>query len=261
AIHDVKLHQLELQKAEIDELRVAASGAEAAKTQRTQEQAAESIVTLQEELRRLVKDAGDFARDLDDLRSERDALVARSEEEKAAADRAKVQAQSQIRLLKDRITELENKVDSAENVPVGHVCLSDEQALQALKTQHKNECKGLIVQIRYLKERVRREATMRSDLAYQKTWLLGIIAVMERNEARILALIARVGYPKEKGDTERSRPTLKRVAYAVRFTIRIRRLSEAWRETSAAKHAIAAALEDVRRRRIVSNPVASRAVD
>lgn len=147
----------------------------------------------------MVKDAGDFARDLDDLRSERDALVARGEEEKAAADRAKVQAQSQIRLLKDRITDLEKKVDSAENAPAGHVCLryafsavhlqtglltilvdSDEQALQALKTQHKNECKGLIVQIRYLKERVRREATMRSDLAYQKTWLLGIIAVMER---------------------------------------------------------------------------------
>ncbi|KIO29893.1 hypothetical protein M407DRAFT_226032 [Tulasnella calospora MUT 4182] len=255
AIHDVKLHQLELQKAEIEDLRVVASGAEAAKAQRTQEQAAEGIVTLQEELRRLVKDAGDFARDLDDLRSERDALVARSEEEKVAADRTKVQAQSQIRLLKDRITELERKVGSAENAPAGHVCLSDEQALQALKAQHKNECKGLIVQIRYLKERVRREATMRSDLAYQKTWLLGIIAVMEQNEARILALIARVGYPKQKGEAERSRPTLKRVAYAVRFTIRIRRLSEAWRETSAAKHAIAAALDDVRRRRIVSNPV------
>lgn len=35
------------------------------------------------------------------------------------------------------------------------------------------------MQIRYLKERVRRETTMRSDLAYQKTWLLGIIRVME----------------------------------------------------------------------------------
>ncbi|KAG8949436.1 hypothetical protein FRC04_008535 [Tulasnella sp. 424] len=254
AIHDVKLHQLELQKSEIDELRVAVSGAEAAKAQRTQERAAENITGLQEELRRLVKDAGDFARDLDDLRSERDALVAHSEEEKAAADRAKVQAESQIRLLKERITDLEKKANSAENAPTGHVYLSDEQALQALKTQHKNECKGLIVQIRYLKERVRREATMRSDLAYQKTWLLGIIGVMERNEARILALIARVGYPKEKAEGERSRPTLKRVAYAVRFMVRIRRLSEAWRETSAAKHAIAAALEDVRRRRIVSNP-------
>lgn len=112
-----------MQKSEIDELRVAVSGAEAVKAQRTQERAAENITGLQEELRRLVKDAGDFARDLDDLRSERDALVAHSEEEKAAADRAKVQAESQIRLLKERITDLEKKANSAENAPTGHVYL------------------------------------------------------------------------------------------------------------------------------------------
>ena len=50
----------------------------------------------------------------------------------------------------------------------------------ALQAQHKEECKGLLVQIQYLRHRVTRESAMRDAVAYQKTYLLSIISVMEK---------------------------------------------------------------------------------
>lgn len=57
---------------------------------------------------------------------------------------------------------------------------SDEGHLTSLRMQHKNECKGLIVQIRYLKAKFTRESTLRSDLGFQKGYLLALLARSER---------------------------------------------------------------------------------
>ena len=57
---------------------------------------------------------------------------------------------------------------------------NDTVELTALKLQHKNECKGLIVQIKYLKAKWTRESTLRSDLGYQKQYLLVLLARCER---------------------------------------------------------------------------------
>lgn len=57
---------------------------------------------------------------------------------------------------------------------------SDEGQLSVLKMQHKNECKGLVVQIKYLKAKWTRESTLRSDLGYQKQYLLVLLARCER---------------------------------------------------------------------------------
>jgi hypothetical protein len=51
--------------------------------------------------------------------------------------------------------------------------------LVALRNQHKQECKGLIVQIKYLKAKYTRESTMRSDLGFQKHYLLVILSKFE----------------------------------------------------------------------------------
>lgn len=59
------------------------------------------------------------------------------------------------------------------------LCRDDGQVV-ALKAQHKNECKGLIVQIKYLKAKWTRESTLRSDLGYQKQYLLILLARCER---------------------------------------------------------------------------------
>jgi hypothetical protein len=52
--------------------------------------------------------------------------------------------------------------------------------VSALKLQHNKECKGLIVQIRYLKAKFTREAALRADLGFQKGYLLVVLAQFER---------------------------------------------------------------------------------
>jgi myosin protein heavy chain len=59
-------------------------------------------------------------------------------------------------------------------------CSSDEDMLFALKMQHKQECKGLIVQIKYLKAKFTRESCLRYDLGYQKKYLLTLLSRCER---------------------------------------------------------------------------------
>lgn len=59
-----------------------------------------------------------------------------------------------------------------------HESRNDGQ-LFALKDRHKQECKGLIVQIRYLKAKYTRESTMRSDLGFQKHYLLVLLSKFE----------------------------------------------------------------------------------
>lgn len=49
-----------------------------------------------------------------------------------------------------------------------------------MRIQHKKECKGLIVQIRYLKAKFTRESSLRSDLGYQKHYLLVLLTKFEK---------------------------------------------------------------------------------
>ena len=57
---------------------------------------------------------------------------------------------------------------------------SDSTQLSALRDRHKLECKGLIVQIHYLKAKFTRENTLRMDLSYQKRYLLILLSRRER---------------------------------------------------------------------------------
>jgi hypothetical protein len=107
-----------------------------------------------------------------------------------------------------------------------------------LKAQHKKECKGLIVQIRYLKAKFGRESLLRCDLGYQKQYLLVLLGQFEKrrgsrdgpnetelmhlnSEQRILAAIAQVGFPAAPASPDLPRRrSLKVVASAVLFAVR-----------------------------------------
>jgi hypothetical protein len=56
----------------------------------------------------------------------------------------------------------------------------DGKQLSALKLQHNKECKGLFVQIQYLKAKFARESTLRFDLVYQKQYLLELLRQLEK---------------------------------------------------------------------------------
>lgn len=64
--------------------------------------------------------------------------------------------------------------------------ISNIDEIEVLKSKHSKECKGLFVQIRYLKAKFVREATLRADLSYQKNYLLVLLARYERRYADLL---------------------------------------------------------------------------
>jgi hypothetical protein len=118
---------------------------------------------------------------------------------------------------------------------------SDEQQLAAIKVQHKKECKGLIVQIRYLKAKFTRESSLRCDLGYQKQYLLVLLSRLEKrwvffhiffdicahrgkiaSEQTIFASIARIGFSVPLPPPAEKPKRLKSVALAVIFLSRTR---------------------------------------
>ena len=62
---------------------------------------------------------------------------------------------------------------------------SSDSATEALKVKHNKECKGLFVQIRYLKAKFSREAALRDGLSYQKSYLL---VLLQQHEKRYVTI-------------------------------------------------------------------------
>ncbi|KAI0694558.1 hypothetical protein C8T65DRAFT_666568 [Cerioporus squamosus] len=256
--HDNRRHELDLRILEIEDLRKALSDqaselerveAEKARMASEKGDVARTVAALEADLRRVRRDAEAFGRDLKALRAQKDRMEDERREERTKAERAQKQAQAQIRILKEELDGQKEKAREAKEAWKGHVCAADGQQLVALKQQHNLECKGLMVQIRYLKAKFTRESTFRCDLGYQKQYLLVLMARLERNEEKILAAVARIGFPSPAPARGKKR-TLRTVAYGVLFLHRARRASEQWKQQRAAKPAIEAALQEVRKRRV-----------
>ncbi|KAJ7224111.1 hypothetical protein GGX14DRAFT_548737 [Mycena pura] len=255
--HDNRRHELDLQRAEIDELRRALDDqadqlqrADAEKDRITAEKrdVARTVAALEADLKRVRKDAEAFGRDLNLLRSEKERLEAKQKEEAQTTERSRKQSQTQIRLLTEQLEAQRAKVLRAKEDHKSHVCVMDERQLSVLKLQHNRECKGLMVQIQYLKAKFTRESSLRSDLCYQKDYLLILMSKFERSERNVVAAIARIGFP-VPAPPPKKRKSLRTVALTVIFLSRAKRASDQWREQSASKQVVIAALEEVRRQR------------
>ncbi|KAI8969366.1 hypothetical protein BD414DRAFT_503572 [Trametes punicea] len=259
--HDNRRHELDLRALEIEDLRRALNDqaselerieAERARMAAEKGDVARTVAALEADLRRVRRDAEAFGRDLKALRAQKDKMEAERKEERAKAERAQKQAQSQIRILRQELDSHKEKARELREQWNGHVCVADDHQLAALKQQHNKECKGLMVQIRYLKAKFTREFAFRCDLGYQKQYLLVLMTRLERNEEKILAAIARIGYPAIPSDLSSPRPKgrkLKSIVDSIIFIHRSKRASEQWRQQRAAKPAIEAALHEVRKRR------------
>ncbi|GLB41649.1 putative pericentrin-AKAP-450 domain of centrosomal targeting protein [Lyophyllum shimeji] len=260
--HDNRRHQLDLHRLEIDELKRALFG-QAEELQRAEEEkhrisaeksdVARTVAALEADLRRVKKDAEAFGRDLKLLRAQKEKQEEMHKEELAGLERSKKQAQTQIRLLNEQLESQRDKTSRARDEMKSHVCAADEKQLSAMKVQHKQECKGLIFQIQYLKAKFTRESSFRSDLAYQKQHLLVLLTQFEKSEQTIIAAIARIGFAASEPPPIRKRRGLKSIALAVVFLSRSRRASDRWRQHTAGKQAVANALQEVRRRRAQSS--------
>ena len=95
------------------------------------------------------------------------------------------------------------------------------------------------MQIRYLKAKFTRESTLRFDLAYQKQYLLVLLAQFEKRYARwrvsylyadgapfseqtIFAAIARLGFPELPAPPVKKRRKLRSIGLMVVFLARVR---------------------------------------
>ncbi|OAX40162.1 hypothetical protein K503DRAFT_738032 [Rhizopogon vinicolor AM-OR11-026] len=231
--HDNRRQQLDSHLAEIDDLRRALSN-QADELQRSEEEknrmamektdVARSVTALEADLRRVKRDAEAFGRDLKALRTEKEKLQDKHRDDLAKAERAKKQAQTQIRLLNEKLDSQHAKLKTAKEDYKHHACAVDSRQLDQLKRQHKEECKGLVVQIRYLKAKFTRESTLRDDLAFQKQYLLVLLSNFEASEKRILACISRIGYPRHENPLAvmKKPRSIKSIVLSVIFISRVR---------------------------------------
>ncbi|EPQ56284.1 hypothetical protein GLOTRDRAFT_115600 [Gloeophyllum trabeum ATCC 11539] len=245
--HESRRHQLDMALHEVDDLRQALS-AQASELEHHRAQAennrsaAAAIAALEEDLRRVKKEAEAFGRDLKQLRAEK----VKMEDEIGKARRREKQVEAKAKVLGEQLDKAKTACDKWQ----GHVCAIDEEQLSALKLRHNKECKGLIVQIRYLKAKFTRESALRCDLGYQKRYLLVLLAKFEKSEQRILAAIARVGFAAPPEPPRARQRSLKSVALSVIFASRVKRASDKWRAECSSRQAVTEALEEVRRRRV-----------
>ncbi|KAG2058631.1 hypothetical protein BDR06DRAFT_1004331 [Suillus hirtellus] len=155
--HDNRRHQLDSHLGEIDDLRHALSN-QANELQRSEEEkncmaiektdVARTVAALESDLRRVKRDAEAFGRDLKTLRTEKEKLQEKHRNELTKAERAKKQLNGQHTKLKTAQEKFKIK---------DYGFATDGYQLVELKKQHKEECKGLVIQIRYLKAKFTRD--------------------------------------------------------------------------------------------------------
>ncbi|KAI0091595.1 hypothetical protein BDY19DRAFT_885665 [Irpex rosettiformis] len=259
--HDQRRHDLDIQLLEIEDLRKMLL-AQADVLQRVEEDKdratyektdmSRTVAALESDLRRVKRDAEAFGRDLKLLRSQKERAEEGRREDAAKADRAQKQAQTQIRLLKDEAKEEREKTRTLQDQWSRHICASDSTQVQTFEARHKAECKGLVLQINYLKAKWVRESHLRDNLGNQKQYLLVLLAKSERMEEKILAAIAKIGFPHSAPrlpPPPRPKKTLKNVTLSVIFILRAQRARDAWKVERAKKVGIPEALAEVRRHR------------
>ncbi|KIJ55564.1 hypothetical protein M422DRAFT_151101 [Sphaerobolus stellatus SS14] len=264
-VHDAHRHQLDLRVTEIDDLRneLSAQGRELERVQLEKDQAnaerseiVRTIASLESDLKRVRRDAEALGKDLKELKTERDKAEAKYREDQFKSERVQKQLATQIRLANEQADIQRAKAKKAIADWQSHVCKqtgTSGPGVEAIQAKHKEECKGLLVQIKYLKAKFTRESIFRADLGYQKHYLLQLLSKFEKGEKQILAAIARLDFPLPQKQAERKRPNLRTIAVMVIFLSRAKRTSTAWREQTASKAAVAAALQDVRRRRVAGS--------
>jgi chromosome segregation ATPase len=208
--HDNRRHELDIHLLEIEDLRKALTERESELERVEAEKARASVEkndflkmvkALEADLLRVRKDAERFGSDLRSLRGEKEKLEERRQAEKdraEKAERAEKQLRARMRILNDELDLEKERYRGVREEWRAHVCaayvihlsddfeqssysISDDDMLVDMKAQHKQECKGLIVQIKYLKAKFTRESCWRCDLGYQKKYLLVLLSRFERS--------------------------------------------------------------------------------
>lgn len=190
------LRQLDLQNEELEELRfIASSQADEIKRVNGLKKNADQgfrkqflASSLSSELDCIQSEADQLGHDLQELLADRDGLVTHYRRKLEMLEQKEGQNQLQLAMANEHLDHYKMQdtyvtEKSAHYVFYSYFChlhAFSQDVLLALSARHKAECKGLFVQIRYLKARCNRESEFRNDLAHQKYYLLVILSRFQK---------------------------------------------------------------------------------
>ncbi|KAG8774532.1 hypothetical protein FRC20_005346, partial [Serendipita sp. 405] len=247
-LHDDRRHQLDVQIAEIDDLRREIAWKEEELDSQRRQKAGEgelsvAVEGLEAQVMRLKADAEYFHQDLAALRTSKESSENRLREEAVRSGRIQNQLRAQLHTVEKQ---LEEQRFATQHLKEDHVCTSgDEGTLSRLKVQHNRECKGLMLQIGYLKSKYTRESIFRQQLVYEKEYLLLLLSRLQAGNQPILAKIAAL----DEVPTNSCRKSFRSIVQTIIFLNRAKRLANNWHEINATKDVMTVALQEVRKRR------------
>ncbi|KAM0749474.1 hypothetical protein T439DRAFT_327161 [Meredithblackwellia eburnea MCA 4105] len=208
--------QLERHTVEVQRLREALEAKDSERTDILR-----GVASLQADLNRVRQDAVSLGVDLSNVQKGRDHPPA--------------QDSAELVRLGDELAKAKRRLGVFEQKVAEHVCPSDANALVEMKARHADEAKGLLVMIKYLKLRVTREATFRTDLSHQKGYLSAIVDQKQSTIDATFDTLSQLGLPYRPPSQYRARLTFKVAAKAVLAAARMSLLAKRWKQANVGK--------------------------
>ncbi|SPO32179.1 related to Cingulin [Ustilago trichophora] len=218
---------------------------------------------FEQELRKLRREADQQGADLEALRAEREEARRQLASDGEAKDRERAEFMSQVRTLVDQlksktaeVDRIKTKLDELERsrttAPPPYV---EEHSLVAARKMHEAECKGLILQIKYLKLKLNREMDLRADLTHQKQYISLLLQGFTRSDSELGRLIFDLNLQHNTRDTRRRQNDAKRrwtkALNAATAVARMQILANKAKQVTEIKQSLQKAHEEVRSRRNV----------
>ena len=219
---------------------------------------------FEQELRKLRREADRQGQDLQALRAEREEARQQLALDGAAKDRERAEFMVQVRSLVDQlksktqeVDRIKTKLDELERSRTSSAPppYAEEPSLIAARKMHQAECKGLILQIKYLKLKLNREMDLRADLTHQKQYISLLLQGLARSDAELGRLIFDLDLQHHARDTRRRQSDAKRrwnkVLNAATAVARMQLLAKKAEEVVDIKQSLQKAHEEVKSRRNV----------
>ncbi|GAC98814.1 hypothetical protein PHSY_006409 [Pseudozyma hubeiensis SY62] len=155
---------------------------------------------FEQELRRLRREADRQGADLEALRAEREQARRQLASDEQVKDRERAEFMAQVRTLVEQlksktheVDRIKRKLDDLERSRTSVVAAPppyvEDHSLIAARKMHEAECKGLLLQIKYLKLKLNREMDLRADLVHQKQYISLLLQGFTRSDKQLGKLI------------------------------------------------------------------------
>ncbi|KAJ9106287.1 hypothetical protein QFC21_001432 [Naganishia friedmannii] len=143
-------------------------------------------------------------------------------------EKEREQAMSTIANLEARLAEMQTRQSAITSTDYQRgIQVTDNGHLQREHAQLISDRRVLTGQVRYLQSLYARENTFRDGMVVQKQYLLRLLGKFRQTEQETLSVIASMGYPTAPAKPN-VRRSLKSVAIAIRFTIKMKASKDQW---------------------------------